>query len=233
MMTLSEHLGLVGGYAFGAVFGLGSFLRRSRIFHSHGYIFRGECQSEILGGPVVVRFSSALWKHKVWPDVLGLAFRFGDEDNFQDLLFVTTNHVWKLPLNMLTSHHKDFLKNTFYSITPFEVRGKILKFRAYCQFRSGAATRSEKLRDVVYRGEGLLIIESNDGNGWTPFAKIKMEREINIDQEELKFSPFNQGKAIRPVGLVNYLRLRSYQMSQLGRKIAHTNFKVLHESRDV
>lgn len=223
MKTLTETLGYFGGYLFGATFGLGSFIRRSKMFHAQGYVFKGKCESKLLHGPVVMRFSSALWKHKEWPDVLGMAIKFGEGKDTQDLLFVTTNRVWKLPINIFTSHFTDFSKNIFYSITPFEVNGKHLKFRAYCENHAEGENREERIRHLVNSGLASFIIEAKEQNEWEKVAHITLQKEILLDQQELSFSPFNQGQNLRPVGFVNFLRLRSYQMSQAGRKLRESH----------
>ena len=66
---------------------LGSMARRARLFHPAGTTAVGTASSVAetaaaralaarLAGPVVMRFSGGLWKHREWTDVLGVALRF-------------------------------------------------------------------------------------------------------------------------------------------------------------
>jgi hypothetical protein len=220
MMRFSEQLGYYGGYLYGVFFGIGSYLRSARIFHAQGVVFTGRVESDFYTGDILLRFSSALWGYREWPDVLGLALRFGPEENPQDLLFVTTNRVFKLPFNILTSHHQDFMKNQFFSITPFDYMGERVKFRVSPLSEGVGVNRREKLNYLIGRGEAKLRLEVCRDDKWKECGQIQILQENSLEQNALEFSPFHSGLGIKPLGFVNYLRLRSYKMSQAGRRLA-------------
>src|SRR5258708_5371118 len=85
--TLGTVAGVVGGGALAPFPGLGSFLRRARVFHPEGSVLTGVATpigavgahaeaARRLAGPVLARFSGGWWKRRQWPDVLGCALRF-------------------------------------------------------------------------------------------------------------------------------------------------------------
>ena len=83
-----DLFGIASGLALAPLTALGSYVRRSRVFHPCGVCLRGTARAAgataalheagtRLEGPVLVRFSGAWWKRYEWPDVLGCALRFG------------------------------------------------------------------------------------------------------------------------------------------------------------
>src|SRR5690348_9695918 len=84
---LKRAPGLIAGAALAPATAIGSFVRRSRVFHPRGVVLWGSVKpvqapaalhdaGAQLAGQVLVRFSGAWWKTRQWPDVLGCALRF-------------------------------------------------------------------------------------------------------------------------------------------------------------
>ena len=132
MSRVGEVVGRVGGWALAPVTAAVAAARHSRVFHPDGVVFEVVIQptaedpdlwrlAKRLEGTGIARLSSALWKgDKEWIDNLGLALRFGDD---QDLLFATIRSPWTTVLAALRTKFHDFLANDFYAVSPFRVDG--------------------------------------------------------------------------------------------------------------
>jgi hypothetical protein len=112
MRDLRTPVGRLSGALLAPLTAAVSALRRARIFHPDGVVYRAEIEpletanpngayekvARRLAGPALVRLSSAWWKgDKEWPDALGIAIRFRAratpspfaEPGDQDLLLAT------------------------------------------------------------------------------------------------------------------------------------------------
>ncbi|MDI1475804.1 hypothetical protein [Polyangium sp. y55x31] len=184
-MRATEALGRAIGGVLSPITGEGSLLRRARLFHPDGVLFRADVRplaregavgelAQRLAGPALVRLSSAWWRHeKELPDALGIAVRFCGRmptatsveasARDQDLLFATFQHIWSLPFAPLTTNVHDFLGNQYHAILPFYVLGLgRVKFRLMPSRQRQHDThgsRRERLERAVAAGNAVLRLE--------------------------------------------------------------------------
>jgi hypothetical protein len=196
---------------------------------------------EGLRGHALVRFSTALWRgQREWPDALGCAVRFrasaqpsaepGPGD--QDLLFATIRSPFTTLLGPIGTRVHDFLANTYFATAPFEVRGVgRVKWRLVPE-RPGVVPRRTapspagvdrcgRLMAAVARGEATLRLDMRHvfRREWSPVARIRLERAVSLDQDQLRFWPFRDGRGIAPRGFVQGLWRGAYRASQtIGRR---------------
>ena len=85
--TWGERLGAIAGWLWSPMTGTISLVRRARMFHPEGALYRAEVEpvretpwpdvAKRLAGPALARLSSAWWRRgRELPDALGLALRF-------------------------------------------------------------------------------------------------------------------------------------------------------------
>jgi hypothetical protein len=241
--SLTEMLGHMGGYFLGVFTGSLSFLRQSRVFHPQGQTFLVEVNTfrpEVLRlhPYALMRLSSAIWKKQEWRDTLGLALRFSPEPIFlplprgsdQDLLFASFDSTWKIFWSPLLTHYHDYLSNEYFAIAPFTTFNS-----PECYFKlvpNGSpfshGSRTEKIREAMKNDQGRFTLMMQEKNkGWINLAELKIKKEILIDQEALRFNPFQTGLGIEPMGFIQYLRIGAYRMSQMARpkRVIHLNPK--------
>ncbi|RYZ71750.1 MAG: hypothetical protein EOP09_04170, partial [Proteobacteria bacterium] len=189
-----EKLGVLSGYPLGAMTAVVSMLRHSRTFHPKGQLFEGEIRGlenhEVLSGSVMVRFSSALWKNKELPDVLGVALRMGSEHNEftphpqpddQDLLFATIRKPYLTPLGPFTTQFRSYFHNEFYAVSPFEMNGERVEFRLKIETdlsKHPRAKREQQLRDGYRQVVIWLQMKPfhQPGTDWKDVAEITLDR---------------------------------------------------------
>jgi hypothetical protein len=226
-MSFSERLGLILGYALGVATAAISFIRQARTFHPRGLAFvaqvtplQGNAFSESLRGQAIVRLSSAWWKNKEWRDVLGLALRI----HKQDLLLATITHPWTLPVSAFFTKYHDFLKNNYYGVSHFSIPGqKKVKIRLAPKNQKpkkpSDLSRTEQIKLDVKTGNALFLFQVSPlwKTNWTSVAEIQLTGVLDINPEELKFSPFQNGLQIVPRGFIHHLRVGAYAMSRFGR----------------
>lgn len=235
----AERAGVVGGWALAAVTGPGAWLRRARFFHPEGVVYLAKVTSagadartravgERLAGPALVRFSSAVWRKHEWKDVLGMAVRFrrttvpsaDPEPTDQDLLLATIRTPWTTLVAAIPTRVHDFLKNQFHGVSPFQVDddGRVkLRFRAPKQEERPGRTRQERLDQALEAGRAVLTLEMRPLGvlgTWQPVATLVLERQVQVDQAALRFSPFRTGRGLVPRGFVHALRVATYAASQ-------------------
>jgi hypothetical protein len=213
------------------------------VFHPEGAVYAADVApagadltalGQRLAGPALVRMSTATWRGgREWIDVLGCAIRFRRTDSpsaepepgDQDLLLATVRNPWTTLLAPLTTKQHDFLRNDYYAVSPFSVDGVSprVKLRAVAR-RDGhgvlapgpGLSRGARLDLDVRDGRAVLELQARPGRGeYTPVARIALRERVDVDQEKLRFSPFRDGRGIRPRGFVHALRLGTYSASQL------------------
>lgn len=234
--NLPEALGELIGYPVGLLTGAISFLRNARMFHPKGILTKAEVESLLPDMPftekVLVRFSSALWKDREWKDVLGISLRFyRDKVPVQDLLFASFPYPWETPIGPFLTDHKDFFANTFYAVSPFEYQGEKMKFKITFSDTCQGENRHEKLMYGIHHHHYLILWKGDDKN-WTQVARIRLLKEIALDQEDLRMAPFLNGLGIKPVGFIHYLRIGAYRFSQKGRALRRGRKEVVHKIDD-
>jgi hypothetical protein len=231
LLGVRESLGHALGRASAPVTANVSAFRRARMFHPEGIVCTGRVLpvpgsrfAELgprLRGPVLARFSAALWKGRPrWFDVLGIALRF---DREQDLLFATIRSPFTMPFAPLPTETDDFFANRYWTVSPFAVAGLgRLKFRLspVRTRRPRAATRAGRLRAAVEEGSASWLLEARRvfRRRYHPVARIEIDRVApEVDQEALRFDPFRAGRGIVPSGLVHAIRPAAYAASQRAR----------------
>jgi hypothetical protein len=243
-MRTIEALGRAVGGILSPITGEGSLIRRARLFHPDGVVYRAEVQplasagahaelARRLAGPALVRLSGAWWRHdKELPDLLGIAVRFTEvgrpkaeaSPRDQDMLFASFRHIATLPLAPLATNVHDFLANDYHTVLPFYAVGLgRVKFRLLpMHVRAQSGSRRERLESAVAAGIALLRLEvrkSKPGAPWHELALVDLEERALVDQEALAFTPFRAGRGIMPVGPFQMMRAATYASSQVGRKI--------------
>lgn len=243
-MKTSELAGTILGYPLGILTGTLSFLRASRMFHPRGILVRGTVKSlapEIikLHPNVMVRFTSALWKNKVWPDVLGLTLRFSEEKQFgttpiegdQDLLLASFAHPWQTPIGPFLTNFRDFFQNKYYAVSPFHLKNQKVIFRiTLAPVFDGK--RSVIVEKNIMAHSGIKLWLKEGTSEWIPIADITLQEELHLNQELLRFNPFLDGLGIEPIGFVHHLRIGAYRFSQAGRGLRYSIQEMLHHLHD-
>jgi len=186
-----------------------------------------------LSGPALARFSGALWRGNFehW-DVLGVALRLRENDSIsphcavrdQDLLFATIVSPFTMPFAPFTTNAHDYLDNHYWAVSPFDVgHARHVKFRLspsapdrQQQSRPSRVHRDAALFDAVSRGSISLRLEARHTFEleWRSLATVWLTAAADLDQEALRFSPFQTGRGIVPSGFVHALRRATYPASQ-------------------
>ncbi|MFZ5896313.1 MAG: hypothetical protein ACOY0T_34980 [Myxococcota bacterium] len=240
-----ERVGLFGGFLLAPVTFAISRLRAARMFHPDGTLYEARLEpwakapdlhalAERLAGGALVRLSSAWWRGKDWPDVLGMAVRFCESSperiqsaaGDQDLLLATIRFPWTTPFAPLTTRFTSFLWNHYHAVSPFQVDGVgrvKLRLRSPRLSNSSGSSRSEHLQAAVAAGRARFVLEARRmdrsplSRSWEPVAELTLKRPIELDQASLRFSAFRQGRGVRPIGFVHALRVAAYAASQRAR----------------
>jgi hypothetical protein len=240
--TVSRAAGYVTGAVLSPVTAAASFLRHARVFHPRGIVLRGSARSVAAHGPlrelgshlegqVIVRFSSGWWKRREWPDVLGCAIRFTDTPEFspepreadQDLLLATIKHPLTTLLAPLTTRVSDFLSNDYFGVSPFAAAKLPHLYIRLRPLRPGAAdesTRADKLSKALARGPISLHLQVRTHRFFGEFRDvvvIDLTEEIQIDQSNFSFDPFQNGRGLKPDSFIHSVRAASYAASRSGR----------------
>ncbi len=242
-MIGSSRAGVAVGWVIGPLFGLTSWLRRSRTFHPRGAVYHAWAAqhpavaqelsplAERLTGGALVRFSGALWKRaESVPDVLGCAIRLrdgnsGDSDDAapaegdQDLLFATIRRPWTMPFAPFTTAVHDYLANDYFAVSPFDAglpRSVYLRLHPVEANREGGGSRKDRLARAVARHDAVLELEASYGpfGPWAPLITLVLQRPARVDPERLRFRPFRSGRGLMPRGFVHSLRVGVYALSQ-------------------
>jgi hypothetical protein len=244
-MQTNEALGRAIGGLLAPVTGEGALIRRARFFHPDGVVYRAEVRplarsgavGEMalrLAGPAIVRLSGGWWRNeRELPDVLGIAVRLRDRDDLsaqaeprdQDLTFATFRHTWTLPIAPLATNVHDYLANDYYAVLPYYALGiGRIKLRLIPpQVKTVGEHRRERLERAVQADLAVFRLEmkrARMGAAWEQVAAIDLRERALVDQEELAFSPFQSGRGLEPVGLLQMVRAATYASSRAGRRVA-------------
>ncbi|WP_437968278.1 hypothetical protein WMF04_02805 [Sorangium sp. So ce260] len=246
-MRFLEAIGRAIGGVLSPIVWQGSLVRGARLFHPDGVVYcagvkalaaEGEvgALAQRLAGPALVRLSGGIWrwrdgKGEGRPDVLGIAVRFRTSEEVtpvasagdQDLIFLSARRLSLLPIAMFTTKRRDFLDNDYYAQLPFKVEGfgratfRLVPLRA----STTKGNRLERLERAAAAGLALLRLEVRRGARarWMAVADIELYEPVDVDQNALRFNPFQSGKGIVPSGLLQATRLATYTASYLGRML--------------
>ncbi|HYO53180.1 hypothetical protein [Archangium sp.] len=228
------------------VFFILSFLRRARFFHPSGVVYSGravpasglesvaEAQvAALLSGATLVRFSGGLFKSKgkgARMDSLGLGLRFHcqpgpcspESRGCQDLFLVSFRSFGVMARDIKASNPCDYLANTYWAITPYEVKGLGRVSLRITPFGAGgpAEARDERLEDAVREGVARLQLEMAPlgTDEYRPLAEIHIEERVELE-DALHLTPRASGSGLRPVGFLQGLRVAPYAASHLARRL--------------
>jgi hypothetical protein len=148
------------------------------------------------------------------PDAISRTGRGPDE---LDILFTAGgDRLWKLILNLATGGRGyglkrfDYLQNQYFAQVPYRVAGCELNLWLRLRAAGSAPTeahradsdvaREQILSQAVRHGAELVIEAQPVTSKSAPFlrvAKIRLDREIDVDQDALHFQPFG-GRASNP-----------------------------------
>jgi hypothetical protein len=247
--VISESVGRAGGALLAPITASFSAARRARMFHPSGIVVRAHAVpctevspwrelGERLGGPAILRLSSAWWKTREWRDVLGCAIRFTHRADFghqtspddQDLLFATIKRPWTMALAPLSTDHRDFLANDYFAVSPFRTpdTAEAIEWRLSPDryARREGASRAERLERAIATGEASLVLEARPyrrvidiaaHREFHPVSRLALREIVDIDQDALRFDPFLDGRGIVPIGAIHALRIAAYKASQWAR----------------
>jgi hypothetical protein len=157
------------------------------------------------------------------------------------LLTAGGDRLWKLILNLATGgkhgglHQFDYFKNVYFAEVPYRVPS--CGFDVWLRLRPLSAggnadadapgsseTRKQGLSDAVAKHAEFAIEaqSATDRNApLIPFAKIRLDQEIDIDQEPLHFSPV-AGRGFEPYGMLTTLREKVYRLNNYTEELAAT-----------
>lgn len=238
--TAGERLGRAAGRLLAPVANLAARLRRGRALHLEGTV----CAAEViaaaddpllvplarrLAGAAVVRFSGALWRRPRLPELLGCAVRFRGERPLsalaapedQDLLFVTVPSLWLALPGMFRTRRHDYLHNAYYTASPLELPPlgplelRLVPLPAAIQ---PGDTRDQRLDAAMQHGVARLRLElKRERRVWQSVCDIRLRGRLELDDDELAYSPFHMGLGLLPRGFINAMRAAVYAASHAGR----------------
>jgi hypothetical protein len=219
--------------AAAAVFtGIGSALRRARLFHPDGVAFQatvdlegGEHGAPLLDEPArrraIVRLSRGTGVPEPLPDVLGMAVRFLDvhgPEAHQDLLLVTSGGP---PLLRHTfAPVRSFDHERWSSVLPYRVGGQLVLLGARPLRSEGPPVqRLADLAEEVASGRLRFALEMAPVTGsWEILGTIELgARLTDAEAESLRFSAANAGGGVEPAGVLQATRRLAYRASQAAR----------------
>ncbi|GAB3962893.1 phosphodiesterase [Plantactinospora veratri] len=202
--------------------------RGGRLLHPRGVSFTGEVElwgplaDPLAGGsgryPGTVRLSRGTPTPEGWPDLLGLAVRLHTPGGPFDLLLSGTGRpplLRHLPLP-----HRDFA-GPYGSLLAYRFGGRRVYLLARADRPLGASL--DAVTEVAVRGEARLeLLAAGWGRPWRAFGRVVLGTRLPAEVDAaLAFDPDGRrGSALRPRGLLQWTRVRSYSSSQRGRGAA-------------
>jgi hypothetical protein len=194
--------------AVSAVVHTTSRLRGERVIHGSGRTVSGRLRIEpgattgaaLFDHPgshdVVLRFSRSAGLPAPLPDVHGLAIRVLDaygNDKHQDLLLDSAAAApvlrrWPLPA---------FRARTYSSLLSYDVAG------------------AKHLLGARRRGDDLELLVASPHGTWRVVGMISVGDEV-AEGRRIRFNIANTGGGLKPLGLVQRLRMRSYDAARVG-----------------
>lgn len=234
----TELFGMLLGVPLAGPVALGTALRGSRLLHSRGLVLVGHAEAVAheepwrslacaLDGPVVARLSGALFKRREGPDVLGCALRFlrdpraalDPAPDDQDLLLATVRSPWLLPFAPFSTNASDFSANTYHGVSPFYAPDlpRVTLRLSPMPVHGAGHTREERLLDALADGPVRMRLDARPARRVSrhhPLLSIALTAPLAIDQRQLRFDPFRDGRGLTPTGLVHHLRVATYAAAQ-------------------
>ncbi|WAS95637.1 hypothetical protein [Nannocystis punicea] len=245
-MSIQNYIGRVLGVAMAPAAFVASALRRDRIVHPDGVIYRADVDpaaqhdalkplAKRMAGTALVRLSGALWR---WPqgrrrpDLLGVALRLRGNDEVtlrllpgdQDLSFATSTSLMRMPIAALATDTGDFLDNSYHTILPYRLEdiGRVY-LRLVPQHASPpGADRRQRLELAVGKKRAILRLELQAealGDTWHLLATVHLRERLEVDENDFEFHPGTSAMGLVPDGLLQSARVEVYAASEAGRRL--------------
>lgn len=223
----------IAGYGVGGLLAGLAWLRAGKAVHPHGEVHVGRVVvdgspeaptgSQLLSTAAehraVVRFSRSLGLPRPLPDLLGMSLRVLDaygEDRHQDFLLVTS-------VDLPVLHHlfvpaTDVQQRPYSSSLPYRAGEETFLVGALPDRRSprprgdnelDRLNRAAATGDLVF-GLGVAPLRGR----FRRIAALHVGSRLPRSADALRFSPFNRGGGLEPVGSINRLRDYAYPLSQ-------------------
>jgi mono/diheme cytochrome c family protein len=194
-------------------------------------------------GMGLMKKGSPRWLAEIIPDAPSIACRFFEPDAEngrrrpgRDLDILCTaggDRLWKLILNLSTGGWMyglvrfDYFQNIYFSQTPYQICGAPFGFwirlvpvsAPESISPSDDAGRETQLTAAIAEHAVVRVEAQHAGErsaAWIPFAELRFEEEIHVDQEALHFDPV-EGRGFVPTGLLTVLRKTVYPSSRMHR----------------
>lgn len=224
---IAEPAGDLLGAATAPIFGLGSFLRRSRVVHPVGTAFDVDVQIDerspllarsALGrvgvAPGVLRLSRGLGRGPEQPDYRGFALKTGaGTPTEQDLLLVSTVRSGSRERLAQRSNYDC----RYCSVVAFDAGAGPVVFHA---MPSAPIPPDRDVDDGRLAPVAFRLSVGRVGGPWLPFATVLVGAPLSAGRtERLRFDPADAGGEIVPTGALNAARRIVYPVSQLGRAV--------------
>ncbi|MCW2714011.1 MAG: hypothetical protein JWN88_1058, partial [Frankiales bacterium] len=205
-----------------------SAVRGERAIHAKGKTFTGTV--DIPGGAgvglalfdepqrydAVIRFSRAVGLPDLVPDFLGLALRLldaGGPGEHQDLVMDTG--AAPPVLRNLPLPARNLMGSTYSTLLPFGAEGRRLLVGAQ-PWAGPRVTSLERLVDVL--PVRLRLVVAFQTGPWRPVGEVVCRAEMPAPVgRQVRFSPYQDGGDLVPVGRINAWRKGAYEASHVGR----------------
>jgi hypothetical protein len=221
------------GYAIGGVLAAVAAARGGKSVHPHGAVHEARlvvdedpaapAGSRLLGTPgehrALVRFSRSLGLPRPLPDLLGVSVRVIDaygRDRHQDLLMVSS-------VDLPVLHHLfvpagDVQQRPYSSSLPYRAGVETFLVGVVPDAgspRPAGGDELDRLRRAAATGRmrlGLAVAPL--GGRFRRIGTLHVGAPLPDALDALRFSPFNTGGGLEPVGTLNRLRDYAYPLSQ-------------------
>jgi hypothetical protein len=229
---LEAALGDVGESVVGALFGVLTAVRGSRVFHPQGAAFAASFEPDaapagaawrswdlVRSGRArraVVRLSRGAGLPQPLVDHLGISVRIVDaygRGRHQDLL-LGASHRAPLGRHLLLPA-RGFLSAWYSSVLPYRLGGDLVVVGAGALSSDGDDDDPEQLAlngamPIAFQLEAAQVF-----GAWQPFGRVTLRRRLaDRTADALRFNPFNTGGGLEPAGVVNRVRNPAYRSSQ-------------------
>jgi hypothetical protein len=187
-----------------------------------------------LAGPAMVRFSGSVHTAEDKTDALGISMRLHCRtspsspycEGDQDLFFITAPSLaWrKLRSGVARTQRHDFLANTYWAASAYEVEGLGRVSLRLIPTGGGAegADRVERLQRAIQRDEARLRLEVAPlgSQAYVPVAEIHLGRGLSHEMDTaLRLVPASSGRGLRPSGFLQGMRVVPYATGQFTRRL--------------
>jgi hypothetical protein len=225
---VDRFLDATAGRLVGPAFGVGSFVRRARVFHPRGRTFAvtvdvagdasfaGTVFGERATHQGLLRLSRGAGVPEPLPDLLGLALRIDLPAGPQDLLLISSAPAPGARHVLLPA--RDYAGTHYSSISVFRLAGQSVVLGARPTEGHGSLAHLDEVADAARRGLRIDLLVAPPLGPWTTVGTVTVHDPVDAERSErLRFTPFHRAGGVEPVGLTNVVRRRAYADSQAAR----------------